>query len=77
MRLSQLTRRMRRGDRLCVRFAGDAEGRTIYTGQVRGIRREDTLNGAFVLEVRADEGVVTVTVTDPPREGNGNAETKN
>ena len=76
MRLSQLTRRMRREDVLCVRRTDGETERIIYTGCVRGIVREDPINRAFVLLVRAEDGGVIVTVTDPPGGGTGNGETK-
>ena len=76
MRLSQLTRRMMREDALCVRRADGETEQTVYTGCVRGIAREDPINRAFVLLVRAAEGAMIVTVTDPPGGGMGNGETK-
>ena len=76
MRLSQLTRRMRREDALCVRRADGETERIIYKGCVRGIAREDPINRAFVLLVRAAEGAMIVTVTDPPGGGTGNGEPK-
>lgn len=64
MRLSQLTRRMDKDDEICVMDSeASIDQNLLYEGRVRGIRREDPLNGAFVECICAADSVICVAVS--------------
>lgn len=79
MRLSQLTRRMDRGDEIRVCLFGAPIGREkLYCGAVRGIRKEDCMNamsvcrvyacgGTVIVEVKAREGCSQKAMVDMPK----------
>ena len=63
MRLSQLTRRMNRGDEICVcLFGAPIDRNELYRGAVGGIGRDDPLNRMSVSMVLADGDVLIVEV---------------
>ncbi len=78
MRLSQLTRRMDRGDelRVCL-FGAPIDRNEIYAGKVREIKRDDPINGMSVSHVCAIGDTIVVEVAErgggkgnPPQSSN-------
>ena len=66
MKLSQLTRRMDRDDGIVVTDMNRAIDQSVlYDGKVRGIKRDDEINGAFVEVVKAVDSTVHVLVSCP------------
>ena len=65
MRLSQLTRRMDRDDeiRVCDYFAPCGRN-PLYEGRVRGIKRDDPINGMPVSHVYACEDTIVVEIAE-------------
>ena len=70
MRLSQLTRRMDRGDeiRVCL-SATPVDRMEIYCGAVRGIKKENPINGMFVSHVCACDECIVVEVQERKKGG--------
>ena len=64
MRLSQLTRRIDRDDTIMV-FDEKAhvDQNLLYAGRVRGIKREDPINGAFVEGIMAQDNRICILIS--------------
>lgn len=64
MRLSQLTRRIDRDDTVMV-FDEHApiDQNLLYAGRVRGIKRDDPINGAFVESVAAQDNRICILIS--------------
>ena len=64
MRLSQLTRRIDRDDTVMV-FDEHApiDQHLLYAGRVRGIKRDDPINGAFVESVLAQDNRICILIS--------------
>ncbi len=64
MRLSQLTRRIDRDDTIMV-FEQNApvDQNLLYEGRVRGIKRDDPINGAFVEGISAQDDCICILIS--------------
>ena len=68
MKLSQLLHKMERDAKIIVEDTSSAiDQMRVYEGEVRGIKRDDALNGYYVENVLVDGNVLVVLAGKPNR----------